>query len=111
MVRIHSTHLAACLLVVAALAVAGCASTELVSQWKSPAFSGPPLKKVMVVGVSSHCESIDACSRVDSHEPYPSVAVTVMKRLQPRKVLLRHRAVCPKEDEDSGLRTFAANLR
>ena len=53
MVRIHSTHLAACLLVVAAVAVAGCASTELVSQWKSPAFSGPPLKKVMVVGVSS----------------------------------------------------------
>ncbi len=53
MARIHSTHLAACLLVVAAVAVAGCASTELVSQWKSPAFSGPPLKKVMVVGVSS----------------------------------------------------------
>jgi hypothetical protein len=53
MVRIHSTHLATCLLVVAAVVIAGCASTELVSQWKSPAFNGPPLKKVMVVGVSS----------------------------------------------------------
>jgi hypothetical protein len=49
MVRIGPTHLAACLLVLAA----GCASTELIDQWKSPEFQGPPLKKVMVVGVTN----------------------------------------------------------
>jgi hypothetical protein len=53
MVRIHPAPLAVCILVVAAVAFGGCASTSLVSQWKSPAFSGPPLKKVLVVGVSS----------------------------------------------------------
>lgn len=52
MVRIHSTHLAVCLLVVAAV-LGGCASTSLVNQWKSPTFSGPPLKKVLVVGVTT----------------------------------------------------------
>jgi hypothetical protein len=51
MVRIHSTYLAVCFLVVAA-ALGGCASTSLVNQWKSPGFSGPPLKKVLVVGVT-----------------------------------------------------------
>lgn len=53
MVRIHAAYLAVCLLVVGAVGLAGCASTTLVSQWKSPEFSGPPLKKVMVVGVSN----------------------------------------------------------
>jgi hypothetical protein len=36
-----------------ALILAGCASTSLTSQWKSPSYSGPPLKKLMVVGVSN----------------------------------------------------------
>ena len=49
---IRWTHLAACLLVLAA-GLAGCASTKLVGQWKSPEFQGPPLRKVMVVGVST----------------------------------------------------------
>jgi hypothetical protein len=41
----------ACLLV-GALGLAGCVSTSLIDQWKNPAFGGPPLKKVMVVGVT-----------------------------------------------------------
>src|SRR5262245_8309102 len=52
MLRIRSTHLAVCFLVLAA-GFAGCASTELVGQWKSPEFQGPPLRKVMVVGVTT----------------------------------------------------------
>lgn len=34
------------------LILAGCASTSLTNQWSSPDFSGSPLKKLMVVGVS-----------------------------------------------------------
>src|SRR5262245_25677213 len=49
---IRPAHLAVCLLALAAI-FAGCASTSLVDQWKSPEFQGPPLRKVMVVGVSS----------------------------------------------------------
>jgi hypothetical protein len=41
---------AACAVLVALLV--GCASTSLVNQWKSPDFAGPPLRKVLVVGVS-----------------------------------------------------------
>ena len=39
-------------LFVAALLLAACASTTLVNQWKSPTYSGPPLRKVLVVGVT-----------------------------------------------------------
>jgi hypothetical protein len=53
MVRTYSTHLAACLLAAAAVALGGCASTSLINEWKSPAFSGPPLQKILVVGVST----------------------------------------------------------
>lgn len=53
MVRIHSTHVAVRFLAIAALALGGCASTSLVNQWKSPTFSGPPLKKILVVGVTT----------------------------------------------------------
>jgi hypothetical protein len=42
-----------CFLVIAGVALGGCASTSLVNQWKSPAFSGPPLHKLLVVGVSN----------------------------------------------------------
>jgi hypothetical protein len=41
------------LLLVAALLLGACASTSLVNQWKSPDFSGPPLHKVLVVGVTN----------------------------------------------------------
>jgi len=41
------------LLILVALALAGCASTSLTDQWKSAQFAGPPLKKLMVVGVST----------------------------------------------------------
>lgn len=41
------------LLLVAALLIGACASTSLVNQWKSPEFSGPPLRKVLVVGVTN----------------------------------------------------------
>lgn len=40
------------LLLAAALLLGGCASTSLVNQWKSPDFTGPPLRKVLVVGVT-----------------------------------------------------------
>jgi hypothetical protein len=48
------TRLARIFLSLAAVLLAGaCASTSLVNQWKSPDFSGPPLRKVLVVGVST----------------------------------------------------------
>jgi hypothetical protein len=40
-------------LLLGALGLAGCASTSLTDQWTSPEFAGPPLKKLMVVGVST----------------------------------------------------------
>jgi hypothetical protein len=36
----------------AALVLGACASTSLVNQWKSPEFSGPPVRKVLVLGVT-----------------------------------------------------------
>jgi hypothetical protein len=36
----------------AAMLVAACATTQLKDTWKDPAFTGPPLKKIFVVGVS-----------------------------------------------------------
>src|ERR1035438_8584268 len=33
------------------LSLSGCLSTSLIDRWKDPAFSGPPLHKVLVVGV------------------------------------------------------------
>jgi hypothetical protein len=42
----------ACLLGLGALlGLSGCVSTSLVDRWKDPGFSGPPLHKVLVVGV------------------------------------------------------------
>ncbi len=40
------------LLFVGLLGLAGCASTSLTNQWKNPSYSGPPIKKVLVVGVT-----------------------------------------------------------
>ena len=37
---------------IATLLLAACASTSLVNQWKSPEFSGPPMRKVLVVSVT-----------------------------------------------------------
>jgi hypothetical protein len=42
----------ATLLILAAALLASCASTSLVNQWKSPEYSGGPMRKVMVVGVA-----------------------------------------------------------
>jgi hypothetical protein len=39
-------------LVAAALAVASCASTQLVNQWSNPAYTSPSFKNVMVIGVT-----------------------------------------------------------
>src|ERR1017187_10484434 len=33
------------------LTLSGCLSTSLIDRWKDPAFSGPPLHKMLVVGV------------------------------------------------------------
>ena len=53
MARIAAHPLAACLLLAASMLLNGCASTSLVNQWKSPEFKGPPLTKIMVMGVST----------------------------------------------------------
>jgi hypothetical protein len=38
--------------VLVGLGVWGCAPTQLVNSWQDPRFSGPPLKKIMVIGVT-----------------------------------------------------------
>ena len=47
------THLARIVLSCVVLALVGCAATTLKTSWRDPGYKGPPLKKVMVVGVSS----------------------------------------------------------
>lgn len=42
---------AAALLPAAGLLLAGCVSTSVIDSWKDPSYSGPPLHKVLVVGV------------------------------------------------------------
>jgi hypothetical protein len=37
---------------IAILFLAACSTTQVKDSWKDPAFSGPPVKKVMVIGVS-----------------------------------------------------------
>jgi hypothetical protein len=37
---------------VLALVLAACATTTLTNQWKNPEYSGPPLRKVLVLGVT-----------------------------------------------------------
>jgi hypothetical protein len=39
------------LLVLLTLVLSGCLSTSLIERWKDPSFSGPPLHRVLVVGV------------------------------------------------------------
>jgi hypothetical protein len=39
------------MLVLLALILTGCLSTSLIEHWKDPSFAGPPLHKVLVVGV------------------------------------------------------------
>ena len=46
--------------ILAALAAAACATAQLRDTWKDPAYTGPPLKEVLVVGVSKS----DASRRV-----------------------------------------------
>ena len=46
-------NLAQTVLTSIALALAACASTTLSNSWTTPDYKGPPLKKVMVVGVSN----------------------------------------------------------
>jgi hypothetical protein len=38
--------------VLVGLGVWGCAPTQLVNSWQDPRFSGPPLKRIMVIGVT-----------------------------------------------------------
>ncbi len=40
--------------IVSLLIFSGCASTKLVSSWSKPGFSGPPLKKLLVLAVSNN---------------------------------------------------------
>ena len=42
----------ALLLFLAAAFASGCASTQIVNAWQDPKFSGPPLKRIMVIGVT-----------------------------------------------------------
>ena len=53
MVKYRRTHVARIVLACVALALVGCAATTLKNSWRDPGYKGPPLKKVMVVGVSS----------------------------------------------------------
>ena len=53
MARITAKHLTACLFLAGSMVLTGCASTSMVEQWKSPEFKGPPLTKIMVMGVST----------------------------------------------------------
>jgi hypothetical protein len=39
-------------LIALALLLGGCASTSLTGQWRDPGYSGPPVQRVLVVGVS-----------------------------------------------------------
>jgi hypothetical protein len=49
--RSQMHHCRRLLTVVSLLSLSGCVSTSLIEHWKDPAFSGPPLHKVLVVGV------------------------------------------------------------
>ena len=40
------------LLLLLAVIASGCASTQIVNVWQDPKFSGPPLKRIMVIGVT-----------------------------------------------------------
>jgi hypothetical protein len=44
---------AACVVALALMLLASCASTSMVSSKKNPAYSGPALKRLMVIGVSA----------------------------------------------------------
>ncbi len=44
----------ALLLIVSLFVFSGCAGTKLVSSWSKPGFSGPPLKRVLVLAVSNN---------------------------------------------------------
>ncbi len=45
------SRLALSALALMALALSACVSTSIIDQWKDPSYSGPPLHKVLVVGV------------------------------------------------------------
>ncbi len=49
----HGSVIKAALCCIALLALVACASTTLTNSWKSPDYNGPPLKKLLVVGVSN----------------------------------------------------------
>jgi len=53
MAKSRQTHIARIVLSCLVLAMVGCAATTLKNSWRDPSYKGPPLKKVMVVGVSS----------------------------------------------------------
>jgi hypothetical protein len=49
--RVLGHHFGRAVAVLALLGLSGCISTALLEHWKDPAYSGPPLHKVLVVGV------------------------------------------------------------
>jgi hypothetical protein len=57
MVKSIPTRLARIAVCVAVLALVGCAATTLQNSWRDPNYKGPPLKKVMVVGVSNQADT------------------------------------------------------
>ena len=50
---IQSIRYAGAGVVLAVLVLTGCASTSLTGQWQSPGFGGPPLARLMIVGVAN----------------------------------------------------------
>ncbi|MGH8142628.1 MAG: hypothetical protein ACREU2_08955 [Steroidobacteraceae bacterium] len=49
--RTFRRHFGRAIAVVLLLGLSGCISTALIEHWKDPSYSGPPLHKVLVVGV------------------------------------------------------------
>ncbi len=49
--RALQRHFGRVVTVLLLLGLSGCISTALIERWKDPSFSGPPLHKVLVVGV------------------------------------------------------------
>ncbi|HEY7928544.1 MAG TPA: hypothetical protein VID71_00945 [Steroidobacteraceae bacterium] len=49
--RAFQRHFGRTVTVLVLLGLSGCISTALIERWKDPSFSGPPLNKVLVVGV------------------------------------------------------------
>jgi len=56
MTMLRRTHFIRIAIAGVALTLAACAATTLKNSWRDPAYQGPPLKKIMVIGVTSQAD-------------------------------------------------------